>query len=157
MKVEIVHRRRIVRVRDEAHARRLLRGFEPGLSEGEIERRARAVVEGGALLVLDDDFEVLDAAVHDDPRLDPGPPLDPVPPGPLPPQPGPQPGPEPEVTWFEARLVDLHGVPLAGVEVTWANDGNRERLTTDGDGVVRLEEAVGAVGDCVDRRLGGVA
>jgi outer membrane protein OmpA-like peptidoglycan-associated protein len=48
--------------------------------------------------------------------------------------------PKPAVaTWFEARIVDAHGQPIAGIELTWLHDGNRERKSTNAEGVARLE------------------
>lgn len=45
-------------------------------------------------------------------------------------------------TWFQARVVDGIGHPLAGIELTLEHDGSRTTLTTDADGTVRLDAAI---------------
>lgn len=44
-------------------------------------------------------------------------------------------------TWFEVRVVDELGEPLEGLELTLFVDGADRRMTTDGDGKARVDNA----------------
>lgn len=46
-------------------------------------------------------------------------------------------------TWFELRVVDPFGAPLAGIDVVLDDDGDTHRTRTDGDGRIRLDPARG--------------
>src|SRR5690606_17824531 len=48
---------------------------------------------------------------------------------------------EPTTTWFEVRFVDEVGDPIDGLEVVIRGGGKEEKVTTNSDGVARLEGA----------------
>ena len=140
---ELVERWRVVEVHDEQHALEMLRhralsaGFG-GPNEAELRRMAMAVMRGELVLVRNDAGRPLDPpnpnAVPLLSALDGG---DPIAHGP---DPGSGAGTAGQ-TWYEVRLVDGAEAPLVGVDVTISCDGEREQLTTDGDGRVRLDDA----------------
>ena len=82
----------------------LLRDLRPDLNPAEARKVARDLAEGWALLVLEDDFQPLDARSEEWDDIDP---LDPDPPSPPPPSPLP-PAPQ-KLTFIGLRVVDADG------------------------------------------------
>ena len=98
LRTRIIPRNRIIRIRDEAHAKHLLQTHRPDLPESERESMARDLVEERAFLVRDRDYDLLDAY---EPPHDP---IEPVIP--------PAPEPIPADTFLEVVLVDDADTPL---------------------------------------------
>lgn len=133
MKVSVLPMSRVLHVRDEAQAMSLLREYRPELDDAERRELAWRLACGYALLVLDDEFEVLDPiAPHHDADHDSIHDLDPPPPPPV------------AATWFELRVCDELGEPIAGIRIHVLVDGTTVPLPTDADGRVRVDSPDGA-------------
>lgn len=51
-----------------------------------------------------------------------------------------EPPPPDRKTWFEVRVIDEVGEPVAGLDIFFGHGSTRDRRTTDGDGVARLDD-----------------
>ena len=123
---------RRISVRDASQAESFLLGSRPDLDAAEIRAMALDVAAGFGILVIARDFEELDGS-----ELQPGDDIIPIPPEP-------PPVPAPVATWFELRVVDEIGVPLAGVPAHLLVDGATVAAETDGDGRCRADSEAGA-------------